>query len=84
MPAALIAALFWTAVVAVVVAQVMILRSTARVLRAATPARPVLEWAFAVGPALVLALVLVLSWQATMRPAAIEMELPALPGEIRS
>ncbi len=84
MPAALIAVLFWTAVVAVIVAQVMILRSSARVLRAATPARPGLEWAFAVGPALVLALVLALSWRATMRPPAIEVDLPALPGEIRS
>lgn len=84
MPAYFIAALFWTAVVAVIVAQVMILRSSARVLRAVTPARPALEWAFAVGPALVLALVLALSWRSTMRPPAIEVELPALPGEIRS
>jgi hypothetical protein len=84
MPAALIAALFWTAVVAVIVAQVMILRSSARVLRAATPAHPALEWAFAVGPALVLALVLVLSWRAAMRPPTIEVDLPAVPGEIRS
>lgn len=84
MPAALIAILFWTAVVAVIVAQVMILRSSARVLRAATPARPALEWAFAVGPALVLALVLMLSWRAAMRPPSIPVDVPPLPGEIRS
>lgn len=84
MPATFVAALFWTAIVAVIVAQVMILRSSARALRAAPPARPALEWAFAVGPALVLALVLALSWRATMRPSAIEVELPAVPGETRS
>lgn len=83
MPASLIALLFWTAALAVVVAQVMILRSTARVLRAAAPTRPALEWFFAVGPAVVLALVLVLSWRATMRPPTIQVDLRALPGEIR-
>ena len=84
MPAVLIAVLFWSATAAVVVAQVMILRSSARVLRAAAPERPVLEWTFAVGPALVLALVLFLSWRATMAPPSVEIELPTVPGEIRS
>jgi cytochrome b561 len=84
MPAVLIAVLFWSAVVAVVVAQVMILRSTMRVLRAAAPERPAFEWGFAVGPAIVLAIVLTLSWRATMRPPTIEVDLPALPGEVRS
>ena len=83
MPNSIIAILFWSAAVAVVVAQVMILRSTARVLRAAAPTRPALEWAFAVGPALVLALVLALSWRATMRPPTVQLSVPALPGEIR-
>ncbi len=83
MPAALATALFWIAVLAAVVAQLMILRSTARVLRAAAPRRPLVEWAFALGPALALALVLVLSWRAAMRPATIEVELTPLPGEIR-
>ena len=83
MPASLIAVLFWSAALAVVVAQVMILRSTARVLRAAAPTRPALEWGFAVGPAVVLVLVLVLSWRATMRPPTVRVEVPALPGEIR-
>lgn len=84
MPALLIAVLFWSAAAAVVVAQVMILRSTARVLRAAAPDRPALEWGFAVGPALVLALVLALAWRATMRPPTVQVDLPAVPGEIRS
>ncbi len=84
MPASLIALLFWSCALAVVVAQVMILRSSARVLRQGALPRPVLEWGFAVGPALVLALVLFLSWRATMRPPTVEVELPAVPGEIRS
>lgn len=84
MPAVLVAVLFWSAAAAVVVAQLMILRSSARVLRAAAPERPVLEWTFAVGPALVLALVLFLSWRATMAPPSVEVDLPTVPGEIRS
>ncbi len=83
MPAPLVAALFWIAVVAVVVSQVMILRSTTRVLRAVTPARPVLEWGFAILPAVVLAIVLVLSWRATMRPTALQVDVTPVAGEIR-
>lgn len=83
MPAPLVAALFWIAVVAVVVSQVMILRSTTRVLRAVTPKRPALEWGFAILPAVVLAFVLVLSWRATMRPAALEVNVTPVAGEIR-
>jgi len=83
-PATLVALVFWTAIVAVVVAQVMILRSTTRVLRSAAPERPVREWSFAIGPALVLALVLFLSWRAAMEPRTIEVQLPALPGELRT
>lgn len=83
MPASLVAALFWIAVVAVVVSQVMILRSTTRVLRAVAPARPALEWGFAILPAVVLAIVLVLSWRATMRPAALQVDVTPVAGEIR-
>jgi len=83
MSAMLIAALFWTAVVAVVVAQAMILRSTARVLRAEVPARPALEWGFAIVPALVLVLVLALSWRATMRPPPIEVQISPSAGAVR-
>lgn len=83
MPASFVAALFWTAVVTVVGAQVMILRSTTRVLRAVAPARPALEWAFAILPALVLVLVLALSWRATMRPRPTELNVPPAVGEVR-
>ena len=83
MSAPLVAALFWTAVVAVVVAQVMILRSTSRVLHTVTPARPALEWGFAILPALVLVVVLVLSWRATMRPPNVEFEIKPAAGEVR-
>ena len=83
MTAPFVAALFWTAVVAVVGAQVMILRSTTRVLRAVAPSRPALEWALAIVPALVLVLVLALSWRATMRPRSVEMIVPPAVGEVR-
>ena len=84
MPSSLIAVVFWVAVAADCLAQVMILRSTRRVLRAAAPARPALEWAFALVPALVLVVVLVASWRATVRPPVLEFSVPAAPGEIRS
>lgn len=84
MPASVVALLFWTCAVAAVVAQVMILRSSARVLRRERPARPLLEWGFAVGPALVLALVLAIAWRAMMRPPVTEVTLPAAPGEVIS
>ena len=83
MPVPLVAALFWIAIVAVVVSQVMILRSTTRVLRAVPPARPALEWGFAILPAVVLALVLGLTWHATMRPPALEVDVTPVAGEIR-
>jgi hypothetical protein len=78
MPSLLIAIVFWAAVAAVLLAQVMILRSTRRVLRAAAPARPALEWGFA------LVIVLVASWRAAVRPPVLEFSVPAAPGEIRS
>jgi len=83
-PASLIASLFWTCALAVVIAQVMILRSSARVLGRARPARPLLEWGFAIGPAVVLALVLGLAWRAMMRPPTAEVTLPAPPSGIIS
>jgi hypothetical protein len=84
MPSLLITVIFWAAVAAVCLAQVMILRSTRRVLRAAAPARPVLEWGFALVPALVLAVVLLASWRAAVRPPVLELSVPAAPGELRS
>ena len=83
MSAPLIAALFWIAVVAAVVAQVMILRSTTRVLRAVAPARPALEWGFAILPSLVLVLVLALSWRATMRTPTVEVNITPAGAEVR-
>lgn len=83
MPGPLLAVVFWSAVLAVVVSQVMILRSSARVLKAAAPRNSAIEWAFAVGPAIALVFVLVLSWRAAMRPPAVEMQMLPTPGEIR-
>ena len=84
MLAVLVTLLFWTAVVAALLAQAMILRSTRRVLAAAAPRRPALEWAFALVPAGALLCVLVLSWRAAMAPPTVEVELPAPPGAVRS
>jgi hypothetical protein len=81
---ALVTLTFWTAVAAAVAAQVMILRSTRRVLAAAAPQRPALEWAFALLPAGVLLVVLVLSWRAAMAPPTIDVTLPAPPGTVQS
>jgi protoheme IX farnesyltransferase len=72
MPSLLITVIFWAAVATVCLAQVMILRSTRRVLRAAAPARPALEWGFALVPALVLVVVLLASWRAAVRPPVLE------------
>jgi hypothetical protein len=80
MPPILAALLFWSAVAAAVVAQVMILRSTRRILRATSPRTLGLEWAFALVPALALAAVLVLSWRAAMRPPVVDVQLPAATG----
>ena len=65
-------ALFWVAVLAIVIAQIAILRSTVRAMRAGTAAvRTPREWAFAVGPALALVALLFFTWQ-TMHPRTIE------------
>jgi heme/copper-type cytochrome/quinol oxidase subunit 2 len=64
---------------AIAVAQVMIFRSTARALRQA-PAdqRTGREWAYAIVPAVALAIVLVFAWQA-MHPTTIQVEGVAPP-----
>jgi hypothetical protein len=84
MPSLLAAALFWIAAVSAVVAQVMILRSTRRALRAGGGRSPVLEWGFAIAPALALGLLLAFSWRAAMRTPVIEVEFTPLVGEIRT
>jgi len=80
----LAAALLWGAVAAVVTGQVMILRSSRRILRVGADRRPLIEWAFAVGPALVLAVVLVLTWQSATRPAEIRIDVRPGAGMLRS
>jgi hypothetical protein len=85
MPAPLLAVLLWLCAAAIVVAQVMILRSTARAWRAGQaagdganidqPGPSALERAFAFGPAIVLAIVLWLSWRAATAPVIIEVDL---------
>jgi hypothetical protein len=74
MPAYFPTLLFWAAVLAVVVAQVAILRSTSRAWAHAGTHVPLVERLFAWGPALVLALVLWLSWKAATRPPIIEVQ----------
>jgi hypothetical protein len=83
MPQLLAAALLWGGLLAAAIAQAMILRSTRRVLRAAVPARPAVEWAFALVPALVLALVLVLSWRAATAPPTVRFEVVPTPAGVR-
>lgn len=60
-------ALFWIAAFAILVAQGAILRSTARAMRGTAVRSPVLEWCFAVGPAIALVVLLALTWR-TMHP----------------
>jgi len=86
-------ALFWIAAAAVVIAQVMILRSTQRAFRAGAQA-PVgpdkriepmrrrsqaLEWAFAIGPAIAVAFLLFATWQAASRAPVIHVDILEAP-----
>jgi hypothetical protein len=75
MPPVLLTAIFWVAAAAVVLAQVMILRSTVRAWRSAGAPPSALERGFAIAPALGLALVLWLSWRAAMGPTTIQVDL---------
>lgn len=75
--------LFWSAVVAIVVGQVGILRSTQRAWRGAAAPVPFTERIFAWGPALVLIVVLYLAWGETMRPPIIEIHVDPTTREIR-
>jgi hypothetical protein len=81
MPSLVLTALFWSAVTAALAAQAMLLRSTLRAWRAGGAAVPLTERVFAFGPALVLALVLWLSWRAATRPPIVEVRFdPATQG----
>lgn len=68
--------LFWLLVVATAVAQVFILRSTIRGMRAADArARGFWEWVWALLPAASLVVLFVWTWQ-TMHPETISVTLP--------
>lgn len=69
--------IFVVAALAVVLGQLMILRSTARAWQAAGGPVPLIERAFAWLPALVLVLVLWLSWRATVAPPVMELKFTA-------
>lgn len=81
MPSPVLTVLFWLAVLAAVVAQGMILRSTVRAWRAGGAPVPASERVFAFGPAVVLVVVLWLSWREATRPPIIEVQFdPAVQG----
>lgn len=65
--------LFVAITAAITVAQAFILRSTARGMRHAGPGtRSGLEWAYAIAPAVALAILLVAVWM-TMHPGTVEV-----------
>lgn len=75
MPAILPTLLFWSAALAIVLAQVMILRSTSRAW--ARSGAPVAAWerVWAWLPALALAVLLFASWRSATRPPVMEIQL---------
>ncbi|MDH5234899.1 MAG: hypothetical protein OEW77_08045 [Gemmatimonadota bacterium] len=84
MPSLLAAALLWGAVAAALAGQVMILRSSRRVIGRTPGARRPIEWLFAIGPAVVLVVVLILTWHAATRPPVLRMDVLPVAGELRS
>lgn len=74
---------------AVIVAQVMILRSTRRAMRmratgetgegTARASSPGLEWAFAIAPAIALVLLLLFTWRAATQPPVMQVEIIDVP-----
>jgi len=75
--------IFWICAAAILVAQIMILRSTRRgMLIGPASARTPLEWAFAVGPAFAVLLLLIATWR-TMHPASLLLHTaPVAPGAV--
>lgn len=65
--ASVVTPLFWIAIAVAVVSQTMILRSTVRGMHASPSdlARRWIEWAYAVVPAIALAVALVATWKAS-------------------
>lgn len=77
MPSFLLTLLFWSAAIAIVVGQVMILRSTARAWAHAGGAVPMTEKLFAWLPAIALIAVLWFSWKAATAPPTLRFDAPA-------
>jgi hypothetical protein len=75
-------ALFWSAAIAVVIAQVAILRSTARAWRRSAAPVPVVERVFAWGPALIIVLVLFFAFREATKPPMIEVQFDPTTGGI--
>lgn len=83
MPSVLATTLFWSAVLAIVVGQVGILRSTQRAWRRSAAPVPFVERVFAWAPAFVLIAVLYLAWGEATRPPIIELQIDPTTREIR-
>lgn len=83
MTAALSTPLFWVAAIAVVIAQVFILRSTERAWQVSGTRVPFVEKVFAWGPALVLALVLWFAWRATALPPTVSLDARPAAGSVQ-
>ena len=77
MSSVLLTVLFWLAAIAIVVGQVMILRSTSRAWLASGADVPVSERLFAWLPAVGLLAVLWFSWKAATAPPSFQIEVPA-------
>jgi hypothetical protein len=76
MPSILLTLLFWSAAIAIVAGQVMILRSTARAWVASGAPVPATEKVFAWLPAIALLAVLWFSFKAATAPPTFEFESP--------
>lgn len=83
MPSNLATILFWSAVLAVLVGQVGILRSTQRAWRRSAAPVPAVERVFAWAPALILVAVLYLAWGEATRPPMMEIQIDPTTREIR-
>jgi len=84
MPTTLAEILFWSASAVIVVAQFFILRSTRRGMKLGPPGSgSVLEWAFAIVPAICLVGLLVWTWH-TMHAGTINFESKVPPAGTRA
>lgn len=83
MPASLSTPLFWVAAIAIVVAQVFILRSTQRAWHVSGTRVPLVEKVFAWGPALVLVVVLWFAWRAAVLPPTVSLDARPAAGSVQ-